>query len=210
MTYLVLEFGCVLSAYRSPKRRSEWNFCLLVSATFTQTRSLGWSLWLLPLLIYLLLYIPIWVTLMSFWMTLKWMPASHREKWWITRNKWTISSHFYTRFSVDYPYLFCSVFYAFLSPPPVNVFGDWSTLEFTSAQRDPISGRGNFGDREWDPIWKYNGRMRRAKSFNGDRNVSLSAVICTRWKRLSVREHLWCHYTPNYRFSFLTRILDCI
>ncbi|CDS40239.1 surface protein PspC [Echinococcus multilocularis] len=31
-------------------------------------------------------------------------------------------------------------------------------------QRDPISGKGDFGEREWDPIWKYNGRARRARS----------------------------------------------
>ncbi|VDP99092.1 unnamed protein product [Trichobilharzia regenti] len=35
------------------------------------------------------------------------------------------------------------------------------------AQRDPISGRGNFGDREWDPIGRYNGKTRRAKSSTG-------------------------------------------
>lgn len=36
-------------------------------------------------------------------------------------------------------------------------------------QRDPIAGLGNFGEKEWDPIWKYNGRMRRSKSSNGIR-----------------------------------------
>uniref|UniRef100_A0A5K3ELW4 SH2 domain-containing protein n=1 Tax=Mesocestoides corti TaxID=53468 RepID=A0A5K3ELW4_MESCO len=36
-------------------------------------------------------------------------------------------------------------------------------------QRDPISGKGDFGNREWDPIWKYNGRARRARSTTGDR-----------------------------------------
>ncbi|KAL7063714.1 hypothetical protein AAHC03_01422 [Spirometra sp. Aus1] len=36
-------------------------------------------------------------------------------------------------------------------------------------QRDPISGQGNFGQREWDPIWKYNGKARRARSSTGDR-----------------------------------------
>ncbi|VDM19631.1 unnamed protein product [Hydatigera taeniaeformis] len=34
-------------------------------------------------------------------------------------------------------------------------------------QRDPISGKGDFGEREWDPIWKYNGRARRARSSTG-------------------------------------------
>ncbi|KAG5449740.1 hypothetical protein CSKR_108275 [Clonorchis sinensis] len=36
-------------------------------------------------------------------------------------------------------------------------------------QRDPIAGLGNFGEKEWDPIWKYNGRLRRSKSSNGIR-----------------------------------------
>lgn len=41
------------------------------------------------------------------------------------------------------------------------------------AQRDPIAGRGDFGEREWDPIWKYNGRVRRARSSTGKNNISL-------------------------------------
>ncbi|VDL57694.1 unnamed protein product [Hymenolepis diminuta] len=40
-------------------------------------------------------------------------------------------------------------------------------------QRDPIAGRGDFGEREWDPIWKYNGRIRRARSSIGKNNISL-------------------------------------
>ena len=40
-----------------------------------------------------------------------------------------------------------------------------------SAQRDPIAGKGDFGDREWDPIWKYNGRVRRARSSTGRKKL---------------------------------------
>lgn len=42
-----------------------------------------------------------------------------------------------------------------------------SFVHISIAQRDPISGRGNFGDREWDPIGRYNGKTRRAKSSTG-------------------------------------------
>ncbi|TNN18693.1 hypothetical protein EWB00_009939 [Schistosoma japonicum] len=41
-------------------------------------------------------------------------------------------------------------------------------------QRDPISGKGNFGDREWDPIGRYNGKTRRAKSSTGIRTNPLT------------------------------------
>jgi len=35
-------------------------------------------------------------------------------------------------------------------------------------QRDPISGKGNFGKSEWDPIYKHSGKARRARSSTGD------------------------------------------
>ncbi|VDO66411.1 unnamed protein product [Schistosoma margrebowiei] len=47
-------------------------------------------------------------------------------------------------------------------------------VHISIAQRDPISGRGNFGDREWDPIGRYNGKTRRAKSSTGIRTNPLT------------------------------------
>ncbi|CAL8098152.1 unnamed protein product [Calicophoron daubneyi] len=41
-------------------------------------------------------------------------------------------------------------------------------------RRDPIAGLGNFGEKEWDPIWKYNGRIRRSKSSSGPRTNPLT------------------------------------
>ncbi|KAF5405237.1 hypothetical protein PHET_01320 [Paragonimus heterotremus] len=41
-------------------------------------------------------------------------------------------------------------------------------------QRDPIAGKGDFGEKEWDPVWKYNGRIRRSKSSNGIRSNPLT------------------------------------
>ncbi|CAH8523106.1 unnamed protein product [Dicrocoelium dendriticum] len=41
-------------------------------------------------------------------------------------------------------------------------------------QRNPISGQGNFGEREWDPVWKYNGKIRRSKSSTNIRSNPLT------------------------------------
>ncbi|KAM3176162.1 hypothetical protein ACTXT7_007073 [Hymenolepis weldensis] len=63
-------------------------------------------------------------------------------------------------------------------------------------QRDPIAGRGDFGEREWDPIWKYNGRVRRARSSTGIRCNPLTGENAKTFD-ISTEEKRRCSLTPK-------------
>ncbi|VUZ45582.1 unnamed protein product [Hymenolepis diminuta] len=63
-------------------------------------------------------------------------------------------------------------------------------------QRDPIAGRGDFGEREWDPIWKYNGRIRRARSSIGIRCNPLTGENAKTFD-ISTEEKRRCSLTPK-------------
>ncbi|KAL3321316.1 hypothetical protein Ciccas_000023 [Cichlidogyrus casuarinus] len=39
-------------------------------------------------------------------------------------------------------------------------------------KRNPIIGEGEFGSKEWDPIWQYAGKPKRSTSLNCELNKS--------------------------------------
>ncbi|VDN98268.1 unnamed protein product [Rodentolepis nana] len=63
-------------------------------------------------------------------------------------------------------------------------------------KRDPIAGRGDFGEREWDPIWKYNGRIARARSSTGIRCNPLTGENAKSFD-ISTEEKRRCSLTPK-------------